>query len=322
MRNAFIAALLEVAEADPSVWLINADLGFSVLEPFAERFPTRYLNVGVAEQNMIGVAAGLALSGFKPFVYSIANFPTQRCLEQIRVDVCFHDAPVTVVAVGGGFAYGSSGYTHHAIEDLAVMRALPGMRVAAPADPVETAAFVREFVRDPGPSYLRLGRGGEPVLHAQPFVEAPRKPIRMRDGDTVALVSTGAVLAEVLAAAERLAQDGVDARVISVPLLKPLDEKALLAEIAGVCLIATIEEHSVIGGLRDALAPLLAARRNAPPLVGYGVKDGATKGVILNQSRMLQHCGLDAASLTKHVHDTLRLLDASDATDPDLCLER
>ena len=301
MRNAFVAALLDAAEQDPSVWLINADLGFSVLEPFAERFPDRYMNVGVAEQNMIGVAAGLALSGFKPFVYSIANFPTQRCLEQIRVDVCYHNAPVTVVAVGGGFAYGSQGYTHHAIEDLAVMRALPGMRVAAPADPVETHAFVHEIVRNPGPSYLRLGRGGEPVLHKDAIKGPVTKPIRMRDGSDVTLVATGAVLAEVLGAAEQLSKSGVEARVVSIPLLKPLDEAALLSEVLDAPFVVTVEEHSVIGGLRDTLAPLIAARRGAPPLMGCGVEDGATKGVILNQASMLKHCGLDAASLHDRV---------------------
>jgi transketolase len=287
------------------VWLINADLGYSVLEPFAERFPERYLNVGVAEQNMVGVAAGLALSGFKPFVYSIANFPTQRCLEQIRVDVCYHDAPVTIVAVGGGFAYGSQGYTHHAIEDLAVMRALPGMRVAAPADPVETAACVREFVSRPGPSYLRLGRGGEPILHTQALASLPVGPIRMRDGDAIALVSTGAVLAQVLAAADRLAEEGLTVRVLSLPLLKPLDEDGVIAEIRGLRLVATIEEHSLIGGLRDTLAPIFASHRDMPRLISFGVKDGATKGVILDQANMLRHCGLDASSLYEGVKSAL-----------------
>lgn len=310
MRNAFISALLQAAEADDRVWLINGDLGYSVLEPFAERFPERYLNAGVAEQNMIGVAAGLALSGFKPFVYSIANFPTQRCLEQIRVDVCYHAAPVTVVAVGGGFAYGSHGYTHHAIEDLAVMRALPGLRVAAPADPVETAACVHAFVRDPGPSYLRLGRGGEPVLHAAPLRESPGRPIRLREGDAVALIGTGSILGEVLAAAELLAQTGIAARVLSLPYLKPFDAPALLDAFAGVRLVATVEEHSLIGGLRDLVAPLLAARRDRPPLIGYGVQDGASMDVILDQVAMRRHCGIDAAGLAAGIRTALERLDA------------
>ena len=301
MRNAFIEALIEVAETDLDLWLINADLGFSVLERFAERFPDRYLNVGVAEQNMIGVAAGLAMSGYKVFVYSIANFPTQRCLEQIRVDVCYHDAHVIVTAVGGGFSYGSQGYTHHAIEDLAVMRALPGMRVVAPADPHETRAFVRELARTPGPGYLRLGRGGEAALHPAALAEAPLDPIVMRQGHDVALIATGAILSEVLAAADQLAIAGLSVKVLSVPMLKPLGTDALMAEIAGADTVVTIEEHSLIGGLRDAVAPLLAARRGSPKLVAFGVEDGQTRGVIKGQPAMRAHCGLDAASLTQRV---------------------
>jgi transketolase len=297
MRTAFVDALIEAAEADPEIWLINADLGFSVLERFAQRFPDRYLNVGVAEQNMIGVAAGLALSGFNVFVYSIGNFPTQRCLEQLRVDICYHDAPVVVAAAGGGFAYGPQGYTHHAIEDLAVMRALPGMRVAAPADPHETRAFVREFVRHPGPAYLRLGKGGEPALHPGPLDAAPIRPVLMRPGTDVVLLASGAILAEVLAAAGLLEQKGVSARVASVPMLKPLAEAALLQLVGDTRLIVTIEEHSLIGGLRDAVAPLLAGRRNSARLAGFGVGDGATRGIAGGQAAMRAHCGLDSASL-------------------------
>jgi transketolase len=297
MRTAFVDALIEAAEADPDIWLINADLGFSVLERFADRFPDRYLNVGVAEQNMIGVAAGLALSGFKVFVYSIANFPTQRCLEQLRVDVCYHDAAVVVAAVGGGFAYGPQGYTHHAIEDLAVMRALPRMRVAAPADRHETRAFVREFVRHPGPAYLRLGKGGEPDLHPQKLDSAPIRPILMRPGSDVVLLASGAILGEALAAAGQLEQKGVSARVVSLPMLKPLAEADLLRLVSDTKLIATIEEHSLIGGLRDAVAPLLAGQRNAARLVGFGVGDGATSGMSGSQAAMRVHCGLDSASL-------------------------
>ncbi|HVY62009.1 MAG TPA: transketolase, partial [Planctomycetota bacterium] len=165
MRNAFIAALLAEAERDPRVWLLNGDLGYSVLEPFARRFPERYLNVGVAEQNMTGIAAGLALSGKVVFTYSIANFPTMRCLEQIRNDCCYHRADVKVVAVGGGLAYSAQGYTHHGVEDLAIMRALPNMTVIAPADPTEARWAAGAVVATPGPCYVRLARGGEPVVN-------------------------------------------------------------------------------------------------------------------------------------------------------------
>jgi transketolase len=161
MRTTFIQTLCEIAERDERVWLLTADLGYSVLEPFAERFPSRFLNVGVAEQNMIGVAAGLAHSGKMPFVYSIANFPTLRCFEQIRNDVCYHEANVKIVAVGGGFAYGAQGYTHHGVEDLGVMRLLPNMIVVAPGDPVETRGATLAMAAHRGPCYLRLGKARE-----------------------------------------------------------------------------------------------------------------------------------------------------------------
>src|SRR5213078_2569899 len=158
MRTAFFRALLELAAADERVNLVVGDLGFGVVEPFVERFPARFFNAGVAEQNMTGIAAGLALSGKTVFTYSIANFPTLRCLEQIRNDICYHAADVKIVSVGGGMAYGALGFSHFATEDLAIMRALPGLTVVAPGDPVEVKELLPQIVRHPGPVYLRLGR--------------------------------------------------------------------------------------------------------------------------------------------------------------------
>ena len=299
MRTAFIESLIEAAERDETIWLLNADLGYSVLEAFEKRFPDRYLNVGVAEQNMIGIAAGLAMSGFKVFVYSIANFPTLRCLEQIRVDVCYHQAHVIIAAVGGGFAYGSQGYTHHAIEDLAVMRALPGMRVTAPR------ALVNHLIDTPGPAYLRLGRAGEKNVHEGPLKSSPVSPIVVRDGNDLVIVSTGAMLVEAVMAADRLDALGVRAKIISLPMLKPLDEEALLASIAGLPLVVTLEEHSKIGGLRDTIAPLLASMAAHPRLLAFGVEDGATFGAIFDQDGMRQHCGISADQVVKGITEFL-----------------
>src|SRR6201996_9329887 len=159
MRNTFVATLMQVAEQNPNVWLLCGDLGYSVLEPFAAKFPDRYVNVGVAEQNMAGMAAGIALSGKTVFIYSIGNFPTLRCLEQLRNDVCYHGADVKVVAVGAGYAYGNQGYTHHALEDLAILRALPEMAVVAPSDPWQAYELPRQLHARGGPSYLRLDKG-------------------------------------------------------------------------------------------------------------------------------------------------------------------
>lgn len=305
MRTAFIETLIEAARRDDEIWLLNADLGFSVLEPFAAEFPDRYVNVGVAEQNLIGVAAGLALSGAKVFVYSIGNFPTQRCLEQIRVDVCYHEAHVVVAAVGGGFSYGAQGYTHHAIEDFAVMRSLPGMRVVAPGDPWETRSLTRHLAEVPGPGYIRLGRAGEPEVHEGPFDAPPLRPVVLREGGDVVLLSTGGILTEAVAAGNRLAEAGIAARVVSVPVLKPLDDAWLLATIRGFPLVVTIEEHSEIGGLRDTVAPLMAMRVGSGRLLPFAVRDGATRGVILSQPAMRAHCGIDAAAITAGIRAAL-----------------
>jgi transketolase len=259
MRTSFIETLCELAAADERIWLLTGDLGYSVLEPFQRRFPERYVNVGVAEQNLTGVAAGAASCGRIVFTYSIANFPTLRCLEQIRNDVCYHELPVKVVAVGGGFSYGAQGYTHHGLEDLAVLRALPGMTVVAPADPHETRAATRAIAALPGPCYLRLGKAGEPLVHPTPPPFELGKAIRAREGGDATLISTGGMLKFTLAAAERLAVGhGVQARVLSMHTLKPLDVEAVNAAARETGAIVTVEEHSVVGGLGSAVAEALA----------------------------------------------------------------
>src|ERR1700678_3470185 len=195
---------MDLAAQDDRVYLLVGDLGFGVVEPFMRKFPKRFLNVGVAEQNMTGVAAGLALSGKIVFTYSIANFPVIRCLEQIRNDVCAHNLNVKVVSVGGGFAYGSAGYTHHGTEDLAMMRVLPNMTFLAPGDPIEAPLLTLAATTLPGPCYLRLGKAGEPIVHtSQPEVTIG-KAIVLRKGDAGTLISTGGALAMTVKAADEL----------------------------------------------------------------------------------------------------------------------
>lgn len=182
MRNAFIAELIQAARTDPRIMLVVGDLGFSVVEPFVREFPQRFVNAGVAEQDMMGICAGLASEGFHPFAYSIANFPTFRCAEQIRNDIDYHRWPVTIVSVGGGLSYGNLGYSHHAVQDMGLMRMLPHMLLAAPACPMEVRACVRYLVANPQPSYLRLGKAGERALHPEvPQVE-PGRWLRLRGG--------------------------------------------------------------------------------------------------------------------------------------------
>lgn len=258
MRGAFFQALMEVARQDSRVHLVVGDLGFGVVEPFAREFPRQFLNAGVAEQNMTGVAAGLALAGKIVYTYSIANFPTLRCLEQIRNDICYHEANVKIVAVGGGFAYGSLGMTHHATEDLAIMRALPGMTVVAPGDPYEAAAATKALAAHPGPAYLRLGRAGEPAVHdgAPPFQIG--KAIQIVPGTELTLISTGGMLQSTMHAAQLLMRQGVSAAVLSMHTIKPLDEESVMRAAKHTRAILTVEEHSALGGLGGAVAELLA----------------------------------------------------------------
>jgi transketolase len=195
MRTAFIDTLVDIAKENSRLFLVVGDLGFSVVEPFAKNFPERFLNIGIAEQNMTGVAAGLASEGYHVFTYSIANFPTLRCLEQIRNDVAYHNFPVTVVAVGGGLSYGSLGYSHHAVQDYAVMRTMPNMQLAAPGDPIETQACVKWLSANPQPSYLRLGKAGEPIFHTKTPDVCPGEILEFRKSKNERLVlTTGATL--------------------------------------------------------------------------------------------------------------------------------
>jgi transketolase len=242
MRTETIDALTDFARANPDVMLLTADLGYSVLERFAEALPAQYVNVGVCEQAMVGIAAGLALSGRRVVLYSIANFPTLRCLEQLRNDVCYHDLPVTVIAVGGGLAYGAQGYTHHGVEDLGIMAMLPNMAVASPADPLEAVALLPQLLDRRRPAYLRLGRSGEPVLHAPGTAVTLEQAIMLRRGGDIALLVTGPILGRALAAAEVLASRGVSASVLSFPGFRPLDEAAVLAAARAHRALLTIEE--------------------------------------------------------------------------------
>lgn len=258
MRTAFFQTLLELARKDERITLVVGDLGFGVVESFAEQLPKQFLNAGVAEQNMTGIAAGMALCGKVAFTYSIANFPTLRCLEQVRNDICYHNANVKIVAVGGGFSYGPLGVTHHATEDLAIMRALPGMYVVAPGDPIEVAAATRAIAAYPGPCYVRLGRAGEPIVHEQDVSFRLGQAILVRQGDDLTLISTGGLLPTAVRVAERLLKDGIQARVFSMHTVKPLDALAVLTAARETQAIVTLEEHSVIGGLGGAVAEVLA----------------------------------------------------------------
>lgn len=307
MRDAFVEALDRLASADPRVILLTGDLGFGVLDGFAREHPSQFLNVGVSEQNMAGLAAGLALSGRKVFTYSIANFPTLRCLEQIRNDICYHDADVTIVAVGGGLSYGPLGFSHQATEDLAIMRALPGMKVVAPGDDRDASEATHLLAEGNGPAYLRLDRSGEPVPG---LTRSPLRAGRLADvfggGADVLIVSTGSMLRTAYEAARRLADDGWGVTHVSAPWVKPFDADGLVGLLArGHRLVVTVEEHSVVGGLGSAVAEVVTSGTAAPvPVLRCGLPD-VLPSVVGSQDYLRSHFGLDASAVAHRVTDAL-----------------
>ena len=273
MRNAFIRGLTEAAATDDRIVFLTGDLGFKLFDDFARRYPGRFMNVGVAEATMASVAAGLAIEGKKPFIYSIVPFATLRCYEQIRNDICYHEADVTVVGVGGGYSYGPNGPTHHALEDIAVMRVVPNMTVVCPGDPAETVAAVHALAKHRGPAYLRLGRAGEPAVHSGPVSFRIGESLTLRDGRDVALLSTGNMLATAVKVADLLATHAISCRVVSMPTVKPLDTATIDAAVRQAHVVATLEEHSRLGGFGSAVAEHIAELGVAVTFRRFGAGD-------------------------------------------------
>ena len=313
MRDAFIQRLTALAERDPRVILVTGDLGFGVFDEFRRRFPAQFLNAGVAEQNMTGVATGLALEGFCVFTYSIANFAFMRCLEQIRNDAAYHRANVNVVAVGGGFSYGALGPSHHATEDLAIMRSIPGITVVAPGDDFEAAEATAAVAATAGTSYLRIDRSSAQSTDASRPVFELGQVRMMRDGNDLTLVTTGGVLGVALQAAERLAEAGVECRVLSVHTLKPLDEAALLAAARETGGVVTIEEHTVLGGLGGAVAETLLEAGASPRVFRrLGLRD-CFSSIVGSQNYLRQRFGLDVEGVVRSSMAAIRQNATCDA---------
>ncbi|MHB8449157.1 MAG: transketolase family protein [Mycobacteriales bacterium] len=300
MRAAFFRTLMEAATVDPRIHLVTGDLGFGVIEPLASACPGQVINAGVAEQAMTGIAAGLALAGAKVFTYSIGNFPTLRCLEQVRNDVAYHGADVTVVAVGGGLAYGALGVSHHATEDLAIMRAIPTLTVAAPGDPLETERVTQALLASGGPAYLRLGKSGEPTVHERCPPLPPGTSVVLRDGRDCAVLVTGAMLPVAVAVAEQLSESGVAVRLVSFPWVQPIDEKEILRAARDCRMVASIEEHSVSGGLGGVVAELLAGLPGHAPLLRIGLPRQFTS-IVGTQAHLREVYGLDSAAIANQI---------------------
>ena len=295
MRQSFINTLIQLAETDKDLYLLTADMGFGLVEQFATRFPEQYINVGVAEQNMIGVATGLALEGKKVFCYSIGNFPAMRCLEQIQNDVCYHNLPVCIVSGGAGLWYGALGMTHHAVEDIAVMRCLPNMTVACPYDADEMVRTVKVFYKDSEPCYVRVCRTSNKALNTE----------RTYKDHMVTILATGGKMVEMAADASReLSKSGIPVGVIAVSRIKPLARMALRQESWNTDLIITIEEHSKIGGLGSAVAEVLAGVKHHPPLVRMGTRD-EYPDIAMSYDELLKYHHLDMDSIVKNVMGAL-----------------
>jgi len=269
MRNAFASEITALGEADPRVVLLSGDIGNRLFDNFKARAVGRFLNCGIAEANMMGMAAGMALNGLRPVVYTITPFTTTRCLEQIRVDACYHKVPVIIVGTGSGLSYAELGPTHHSCEDLAILRVLPEMVVMCPADVTELRLGLRAALQQDRPVYMRIGKKGEPQVHAADPDFAIGKAITVRKGCEVCLIGTGNTVWTMILAAQ-----GVQARVESFHTVKPLDEQRLVELFNGYAIIAVAEEHSRIGGLGSAIAEWMARRGGPMPrFLPFGVAD-------------------------------------------------
>ena len=257
MRKAFNQELLKIAERDPRVFMILADIGYGEIEPFANRFPDRFINCGVAEQEMTGVACGVAMEGNIAITYSIANFPTIRCLEQVRNDVCYHNANVKIVIIGGGVSYGELGVSHHSTEDIAIMRALPNMVVLVPCDCQEARAATRAMMAYPGPVYFRCGYKNEPDIHEGEIDFRIGGSIQIRDGNDATVFFAGPVGIHAKHAVDELAREGIHCRLVSLHSIKPIDQEAIQKAAKETGGIVVLEEHNICGGVGSAVAEVL-----------------------------------------------------------------
>ena len=274
MRNAFAAAMVDLAASDPRVVLLVGDIGNKLFDPYKARFSDRFFNCGVAEANMIGVAAGLAMNGFRPVAYTITPFLTMRCIEQIRIDLCYHAQPVTLVGVGAGLSYAGLGPTHHSLEDLACLRSLPGMTVLAPADVTELRLALACVPSHGGPMYMRIGKKGEPAVHTTPPDFAIGRGLVLREGARVAILATGTIVPTALAAAIELEKSGISSTVASFPTVKPLDDALLAKMFERHDVVVTVEEHSIVGGFGSAIAEwLVDGPQRRARLVRIGTPD-------------------------------------------------
>lgn len=279
MRATFINTLIELAGKDDKIFLLTADMGFSVLEPFAQEFPDRYINTGITEQATVSIAAGLALSGYKVYAYSITPFITMRCYEQVRLDVAYMNTNVKIIGIGAGFEYGVAGATHHAIEDIALMRSLPNMKVLCPGDNIEAKAILEQSAQDPSPMYIRIGRNKEPFYHKENTKIKIGKAAVLNEGKDLAIITTSNALSIGKKHLEDMQAQGQNPYLISMHTVKPIDKELILKLINEGVEIYSIEEGNIIGGLGSAIAEIIAESGKACKLNRIGIPDEFTHHV-------------------------------------------
>ncbi|MCW3093058.1 MAG: transketolase subunit [Ferruginibacter sp.] len=305
MRKTFIDTLVKEAKKDERIFLVCPDIGYSVLEVFRDQFPNRFLNVGVAEQNAISIAAGLALTGYIPFVYTIMPFVVMRPFEQIRIDVAYMNTNVRIVGVGAGFSYGAAGATHHSLEDIAIMRVLPGMTVICPGDPWEVQQSVKASINYKGPVYFRLGKQGEPILNDKTSSYQIGKATLIRNGDHVHLISTSNTLEISCKVAEALSSQNINCSVTSMHTMKPFDVNYINSLLETCKPIFTIEEHYIVGGLGSAVSEVIAESKFNPLFKRFGVNDQFSH-YVGGQDFIRDKFGINTEIITQEILELLK----------------
>ena len=303
MRTAFINTLTRMAKRNPGIFLLTGDLGYSVIEGFRKDFPRRFFNIGVAEANMAGIAAGLALSGKTVFMYSIVPFVTMRCFEQIRNDICIQNLKVRIIGAGGGLCYGSAGPTHHSIEDISIMRSLPNMTVICPGDPLEAESAISSSENYPGPVYIRLGKSKEPQVHSRIKGFKIGRGIVLHDGRDITIISTGNMLYTAAQVTSMLIKRKISVSLISMHTVKPIDKEIIRRASLKTKAIFTIEEHSIIGGLGSAVSEVLAEQGRKINFKMIALPDAYPKE-IGSQEYLRSKLGLSAKDIEKTILDS------------------
>lgn len=305
MRKEFIKVLTKLAEKDKDIYLLTGDLGFSLFEEFIQKFPKRFINCGVAEQNMIGVAAGLAMEGKKPYIYSIIPFATMRCFEQIRNNICYQNLNVKIIGMGAGFSYKAEDFTHYAIEDMAILKPLPNLILLSPADAIESKKLIMQSYFKNQPVYMRMDKSNK-IVHKESDKIIIGKPFVFRAGNDAIIITTGSCIETAINVAKKLEKNGINLKVIGIHTIKPIDEKSLLKEIQNYKFIFTLHEHKTIGGLGSSVAQILI--RNITQNIifeDFGVSDDY-RNVVGSQEYLKKYYKIDEDSVYKKIINLLK----------------